>query len=110
MGVLNDGTPFLNQRGLARLCGVQNAHIGTISADWGNEDKPRIAAIKKILTSHGITLSSPHIKVNHGTRPMLAYPESVCMAVLEYYAFDAGPNIQPEAQQRFRWLAGRSLR
>src|SRR5690242_7570641 len=26
MGVFNDGTPFLNQRGLARLCGVENAH------------------------------------------------------------------------------------
>ena len=26
MGVLSDGTPYLNQRGLAALCGVQNAH------------------------------------------------------------------------------------
>ncbi len=32
MGVLSDGTPYLNQRGLAALCGVQNAHIGTISS------------------------------------------------------------------------------
>ena len=32
MGVLSDGTPYLNQRGLAVLCGVQNAHIGTISS------------------------------------------------------------------------------
>jgi hypothetical protein len=37
MGVLSDGTPYLNQRGLAALCGVQNAHIGTISAQWRNE-------------------------------------------------------------------------
>jgi hypothetical protein len=110
MGVLSDGTPFLNQRGLARLCGVQNAHIGTISTEWGNEEKPRIAAIRAILAKRRIALKSPHIKVYHGTRQMLAYPEPVCMAVLEYYAFDAGPNIQPEAQQRFRWLAGRSLR
>jgi len=35
MGVLSDGTPYLNQRGLAALCGVQNAHIGTISSQWG---------------------------------------------------------------------------
>jgi hypothetical protein len=28
MGVLKDGTPLLNQRGLARLCGIENAHIG----------------------------------------------------------------------------------
>ncbi len=32
MGVLSDGTPFLTQRGLAVLCGVENAHIGTISS------------------------------------------------------------------------------
>ncbi len=29
MGVLKDGTPFLNQRGLARLCGVENAQALT---------------------------------------------------------------------------------
>src|SRR4051812_28045359 len=34
MGVLKDGTPFLNQRGLARLCGIENAHIGTNSSQW----------------------------------------------------------------------------
>ena len=28
MGILSDGTPFLTQRGLANLCGVENAHIG----------------------------------------------------------------------------------
>jgi hypothetical protein len=37
MGVLSDGTPFLTQRGLARLCGVQNAHIGTIGTEWDEE-------------------------------------------------------------------------
>jgi hypothetical protein len=47
MGVLSDGTPYLNQRGLAALCGVQNAHIGTISAQWDDpQPKPRIASIR----------------------------------------------------------------
>lgn len=42
MGVLSDGTPYLNQRGLAALCGVQNAHIGQISAQWADfDEKPR---------------------------------------------------------------------
>jgi hypothetical protein len=35
MGVLSDGTPFLTQRGLAAFCGVENAHIGTISSHSG---------------------------------------------------------------------------
>lgn len=43
MGVLSDGTPFLTQRGLARLCGVENRHIGTIGLEWNDENqKPRI--------------------------------------------------------------------
>jgi hypothetical protein len=39
MGVLKDGTPFLNQRGLARLCGIENAHIGTISSQWNETEQ-----------------------------------------------------------------------
>jgi hypothetical protein len=110
MGVLSDGTPFLNQRGLARMCGVKNAHIGTISSEWGEDQKPRIAAIKRILIDRGHTLSKPHIEVTSGGRKMYAYTDAVCLAILEYYAFDAGTNIQPEAKQRYRWLAGRSLK
>jgi hypothetical protein len=109
MGVLSDGTPFLNQRGLARMCGVQNAHIGTISSEWMDESKPRIAAIKKILSDRGITMAAPHIEVYHGGRKMFAYNDHVCLAILEYYAFEAA-HIQEEAKGRYRWLAGRSLR
>lgn len=110
MGVLSDGTPFLNQRGLARMCGVENAHIGTISSDWQDEEKPRVAIIKRILAERNMSVQVPHIKVVHAGRLMFAYPEAVCLAVLEYYAFEAGSKIQPEALARFRWLAGRSLR
>ena len=110
MGILNDGTPFLNQRGLARMCGVQNAHIGTISSKWGDDSKPRIAAIKTILADRGVEIKSPHLEVSHGGRRMFAYPDVVCLAILEYYAFDAGQFIQEEAKARYRWLAGRSLR
>ena len=109
MGVLSDGTPFLSQRGLANLCGVMNAHIGTISSQW-HEDKPRIGAIKAILASNGWHVSTPHIRVHHGGRTIYAYPEPIVMAILEYYAFDAGQFIQREAVQKFRWLATRSLR
>jgi hypothetical protein len=110
MGILTDGTPFLNQRGLARMCGVQNAHIGFLGGEW-NEPKPRTLAVKKILASRGYDdVESPFIKVRHGSTVMYAYPDYVCLAVLEYYAFEAGPNIQEEAKQKYRWLAGRSLR
>lgn len=111
MGVLSDGTPYLNQRGLAALCGVQNAHIGTISSQWNEVDqKPRINAIKTILSKAGYSAPNAHVEVIHAGRMHYCYPAEVCLAVLEYYAFDAGPNCQPEARDNFRMLAGSKLR
>ena len=111
MGVLSDGTPYLNQRGLAVLCGVQNAHIGTISSQWNDLDvKPRIAAIKTILSKAGYSSPAAHAEVFHAGRLHYCYPAEICLAVLEYYAFDAGANCQPEARDNFRLLAGSKLR
>lgn len=111
MGVLSDGTPYLNQRGLAALCGVQNAHIGTISAQWDDADpKPRIKAIKGILSKLGLEASVAHIEVPHNGVVHYCYPAEVCLAILGYYAFDAGTNCQPEARDNFRILAGTKLR
>jgi len=112
MGVLSDGTPYLNQRGLAALCGVQNAHIGTISSQWGEEvQKPRITAVKTVLTKAGFVVPpAAHIEITHGGRTHYCYPAEICLAVLEYYAFDAGANCQTEARDNFRLLAGSKLR
>ena len=111
MGVLSDGTPYLNQRGLAALCGVQNAHIGTISSQWNDDPpKPRIQAIKAILDQAGLSADRAHIEVMHKGIAHFCYPAEVCLAVLEYYAFDAGTNTQPEARRNFRLLAGSKLR
>ena len=111
MGVLSDGTPYLNQRGLAALCGVQNAHIGTISSQWSEvEQKQRIKSIKAVLLKAGYTASAAHIEIVHAGRLNYCYPAEVCLAVLEYYAFDAGSNCQQEARDNFRLLAGSKLR
>lgn len=111
MGVLNDGTPFLNQRGLARLAGVENAHIGTISSQWDDqEQKPRITTIKELLRARGIEIQSPHLTLADGGRTMFAYPDYVALAILEYYAFEAGTNVRDEAVKNFRILAGNGLR
>ena len=111
MGVLSDGTPYLNQRGLAALCGVQNAHIGTISSQWNDTDeKPRIKAIKSILEKVGYATPRAHIEVLHKGKIHFCYPAEVSLAVLEYYAFDAGANCQPQARDNFRTLAGSKLR
>lgn len=112
MGVLSDGTPFLTQRGLALLCGVENAHIGTISRDWNRTPPtPRVAKIRAILADrNGENLKSAHIKVPGKSGEVFAYPDSVCLAILEWYAFEAGPQLQPEALKNFRRLAGQKLR
>jgi hypothetical protein len=110
MGVLSDGTAFLTQRGLAVLCGVQNAHIGTIGTEWNEAvQKPRISTIKDLLKSRGVSVGMPYIPMKVGSHSIYAYPEQVCMAILEYYAFSAGPNRQPEALETVRNLAGRGL-
>jgi hypothetical protein len=112
MGVLSDGTPYLNQRGLAAVCGVQNAHIGTISTQWAEiEQKPRITAVKAVLAKAGFAAPpAPHIQISYRGRVHYCYPADVCLAILEYYAFDAGGNCTTEARDNFRLLAGSKLR
>ncbi len=111
MGVLSDGTPYLSQRGLAVLCGVENAHIGTISSQWNEaEPKPRIAKIKGILGSAGFSAATAHVEITHKGKVHYCYPAEVCLSILEYYAFDAGANVQEQARQNFRLLAGSKLR
>jgi hypothetical protein len=109
MGVLRDGTAFLTGRGLARLVGIENLHIRTISQEWNDDPpKPRIAAIKGILARRGLDAPHAHIDTTDGQRTIHAFPDAVCLAVLEYYAFDAA-KVRPEARDNFRTLAGKAL-
>lgn len=110
MGVLSDGTAFLTGRGLARLVGIENLHIRTISQEWDDDPpKPRIAAIKAILAKRGITAPAAHIETSDGSRTIHAFPDAICLAVLEYYAFDA-PKPRETARDNYRTLAGKALR
>jgi hypothetical protein len=111
MGVLSDGTPYLNQRGLAVLCGVQNAHVGTISSQWSESpQKPRIEKIKRILEESGLIAKRAHVEVSRAGVIHFCYPADICVAILEYYAFHAGSNVQDEARRNYRLLAGTKLK
>lgn len=111
MGILSDGTPFLTQRGLAALCGVENAHVGTISSQWHDEfPKPRISKIRDILANNGHSLESAHVAVRVGGQTYYAYREEISLAVIEYYAFEAGQFCQEEAKDNFRILARKGFR
>ncbi|MHC5307494.1 hypothetical protein [Bartonella sp. LJL80] len=110
MGVLTDGTPYLNQRGLAALCGVHHSRIGEISKEWSDEvEKPRVKTIKSILSKITIPRPEAYIEVTHKGVVHYCYPSDVCLSILEYYAFDAGSNIQETARDNFRTLAGSKL-
>lgn len=111
MGVLSDGTPYLNQRGLAAVCGVTHQQIGIISAQWTEPlEKARIRSIKATMEKVGTVPWTAHVEVSHKSTVHFCYPADVCLAVMEYYGFDAGGNCTKEARDNFRLLAGSKLR
>ncbi len=111
MGVLRDGTPFLNQRGLARLCGVENRYIGIISTEWrATNPSERTRRTKEILFDRGEVPDLAAFETKFGKKRVLAYPDVVCMAVLEYYAFEANLSGKHVALASYRKLAAHGLR
>lgn len=111
MGVLNDGTPFLNQRGLARLCGVKNKYIGLISAEWNSPHaSERTIAIRNSLAERNELPAVAAYQTHFGRISVHAYPDKVCMAILEHFAFDANWQGSRVAQENYRKLARYGLR
>lgn len=103
MGVLSDGTPFLTQRGLARVCGVVPAAITQAAQKW-NEGS-RTGKLASILQAIGA--SDLYVQTKHNGRVVNAYTDDICTAFLEYHAFE---NNSPVALGNYRSLARRSLR
>lgn len=111
MGVLNDTTPYLTERGLAKLCGVHSKTIAVLSSNWDDEQlKPRGKKIVQILQQQGATTKRLHIKTEENGQKVNAYPDAVCMAILEYYAFDTDVVDKEVAQRNYRILARKTLR
>jgi len=111
MGVLSDGTAFLTGRGIARLCGVAHSVIQDLSNEWiSGQNFARVSNVKAILDAHDLPSSTPYLEIKQGNAAFFAYPDAVCLAILEYYAFDAGLNVKEQAQKNYRLLAGKALR
>lgn len=90
MGVLSDGTPFLNIRGLARMCGVDHSNIIRITADWLETPlKAREQKIRELVRAQGADDEIAFIAIVKDGTIHHAIPSAVCMAILEYYAFEA---------------------
>lgn len=112
MGVLNDGTPFLSLRGLARLCGVDHTTLLPLTTNWLIErNKPRGKRIAELLLENGFEGNELYSVVNGGAfGDSHAYPDAVCMSILEYYAFDASQVDSSTARKNYRLLARQTLK
>jgi hypothetical protein len=111
MGVLSDGTPYLTIRGLARMCGVDHAAIIRITADWVQSPlKPRERKIRELVRAQGADDSVAFIAVTKNGTIHHAIPAAVCMAVLEYYAFEAAQADSAQAARSYRVLARKGFR
>lgn len=107
MGVLSDGTSYLSGKSLARLCGVAESSISEQASNW--RSGKRVGKLPQWLLNHGIDRDSLYIETSVAGRKTYAYPDDVCMLVLEYYAFESGKPAE-NAQQLFRALARAGLR
>lgn len=105
MGVLSDGQPYLTLRGLSRMTGVDIAAIVRITADWQLSPlRPREQKIRELVRAQGADDSVAFYAVTRNGVINHIVPSAVCMAVLEYYAFEArGDNEQ--ASKSYRLLA-----
>lgn len=105
MGVLSDGTPFLNLRGLAGMCGIDHTMVVRITADWTlDPPRRREQKIRELVRAQGADDSVAFIAINKNGTIHHAVPAAVCMAVLEYYAFEARSE-NGDAMKNYRLLA-----
>ncbi len=111
MGVLTDGTPYLSLRGLARMCGVEASSILRLANNWGVEvSRPRGRTIYRLLSEQNHPADLLYIRIAGQFGDEHAFPDAVCMALLEYYAFEAGANCTQDARKNYRVLARKSFR
>ena len=116
MGVMDNGIPYLTKAGLARMAGLSQKAIYDITKEWEREinqpiipAKGRIGFIKNRLLSQGYIDQRLFIESIDKGVVHLAYPDVVCMVILEYYVFESKPP-NPTATENYRKLASYGLR
>ena len=115
MGVLENGIPFLTLQGLAKIAGVSQREISELNRQWEEHFgdpillKQRPSFIKELLVNHGYNERKLYIETAKDLAPHHAYPDVVCMAVLEHHAFEAKGGRNPIAIENFRRLAAYGL-
>lgn len=110
MGIMGNGLPYLTQRGLSEMSGAARATIQELTQEWQQAQasgvflKGRMQFFNEYLTSKGFDEPNLFIEITKDGSPHYAYPDIVCMAVLEYFAFEA-QRTNETAVKNFRNLA-----
>ncbi len=111
MGVLGDGSAYLSTRGLARACGQPPSVIHQISEHWGQSCHELHCRRIEYLLSEYTDGAVPRFREipldGYITR---VYPDAVCMAILEYFAFESRAPTAHIARASFRQLTRGALR
>ncbi len=95
MGVLENGIPYLTQRGLADMSGAARSTIQELSQEWqeahgsGVWPRGRMQFFHDYLTKNGFDEPSLYMEIIQDGSPHYAYPDVVCMVMVEYFAFEA---------------------
>ena len=96
MGVLENGIAYLTQSGLSEASGAGTATIFDLAAEWertaGSEvidPATRVGWLRTRLAEEGYREPRLFIEVQRNNSPHHAYPDVVCVAVIEYFAIEA---------------------
>ncbi len=112
VGILPDGTPFMSGRELARACGISNSTL----VGWGETtpqigDRHRAGKLANLLATYRYQGDRLFVPIPDGTKfggraNVSAYPYQVCLAFLDYYAFEAN---KEDARNSLRLLSEKQL-
>lgn len=110
MGVLENGMPYLSQRGVVKMVGIPRTTFQDLSNNWPTRKSKGIGlAIHQLLLASDYNEDQLYIEINAQGKKTYAYTEPVVMALLEHYAFDAENKIEI-AQNSYRILSKAGFR
>jgi hypothetical protein len=112
-GVFEDGTPFMTERGLARIAGISQGTLNALGRNYGTSgggERLREVKIAKTLENKGFKGERLYQKILVDGTETNAYYGVVCMSVIKYYAFQAGRFCNETAERNYDILADTSFK
>lgn len=110
MGVLENGMAYLTQSGLSAICGAARSAIQEITKEWEDNfgldlQRGRSLYFSDYLRQAGYDEPTLFMEIQRNGSTHYAYPELVCMAFIEFFAFEA-QRANDTALLNFRKLPG----